>query len=172
MGGSLLISDGYATQLRDMHANDLWGKGELRWYRAAIKYATKLQAKTVLDYGAGSGRLKKLMTDREVFEYDPAVPGKDIPPQPADMVACLDVLEHIEPVYLSNVLEHLHSLTLLACMVAISTRPAEKRLPDGRNAHLIIDNGAWWVEQLRKWQWSDISVKVCDGAELLLWMRR
>ena len=40
----------------------------------------------------------------EIKEYDPAIPGKDSLPEPADIVVCSDVLEHIEPNYLLNVL--------------------------------------------------------------------
>ncbi len=30
----------------------------------------------------------------------------------------------------------------------IATRPAQKTLPDGRNAHLIVETAEWWLNQL------------------------
>ncbi len=64
-------------------------------------------------------------------EYDPAVAGKDLPPEPADLVVCTDVLEHIEPDCLDDVLSDLARLTKKVLLVNISTRPAVKVLADG-----------------------------------------
>jgi hypothetical protein len=64
------------------------------------------------------------------------------------MVACIDVLEHIEPECLDNVLDHIASLTEAVAFLSIHTGPALKKLPDGRNAHLIQEPAEWWLPKL------------------------
>ncbi len=86
----------------------------------------------------------------DVREYDPGIIGKDALPKPADLVIATDVLEHIEPELLGNVLEHIRSLARLGVFLNIATSPAREILPDGRNAHLIIRPPAWWREELAK----------------------
>jgi hypothetical protein len=64
------------------------------------------------------------------------------------MVASIDVLEHIEPDYLDNVLDHIQSLTEIVAFLTIHTGPAMKTLPDGRNAHLTQQDMDWWLPKL------------------------
>jgi hypothetical protein len=64
------------------------------------------------------------------------------------MVACIDVLEHIEPDLIDNVLDDLQRLTQEIGFYSISTEPAEKTLPDGRNAHLILQSPHWWLNKI------------------------
>jgi hypothetical protein len=63
-------------------------------------------------------------------------------------VVCIDVLEHIEPDYLSNVLLELKRMTQQVGLFTVHTGPAKKILLDGRNAHLIQEPASWWLEQL------------------------
>jgi hypothetical protein len=81
-------------------------------------------------------------------EYDPAIPGKDERPEFADLVVCTDVLEHIEPERIGAVLAHLRGLARKAIWCVISTKPSNKTLPDGRNAHILIRPESWWREAL------------------------
>jgi hypothetical protein len=37
---------------------------------------------------------------------------------------------------------------IVAGWFRIACYPAKKHLPDGRNAHLIVESPAWWREQL------------------------
>jgi hypothetical protein len=69
-------------------------------------------------------------------------------PIPAQMVCCIDVLEHIEPEYLDNVLDHLATLTEAVALLSIHTGPAVKTLTDGRNAHLTQQPMDWWLPKL------------------------
>jgi hypothetical protein len=66
----------------------------------------------------------------------------------ADLVVCTDVLEHVEPELLDTVLRHLRSLARKAVFVVIATRPSNKTLSDGRNAHLIVETAEWWIAHL------------------------
>lgn len=108
----------------------------------------------VLDYGCGKGILKEALEQSfpwmAIQNYDPATFPED--PQPADLVICTDVLEHIEPKCLQDVLSHLRLLCSRTLFVTISTREAKKSLPDGRNAHLIVQPEAWWKERFSGWK--------------------
>jgi hypothetical protein len=80
--------------------------------------------------------------------YDPGVPEYADPPTPAEFVVCIDVLEHIEPHLIDDVLDHLAELTQEMLFATVSTRPAGKVLPDGRNAHLIQKPAEWWLPKI------------------------
>jgi hypothetical protein len=67
---------------------------------------------------------------------------------PAQMVCCIDVLEHIEPEFVDNVLDDLHRLTEALLFCTICTVPALKTLPDGRNAHVTVRPIKWWMDKL------------------------
>ena len=102
---------------------------------------------TILDYGCGKGWLAANFV-QPVHEYDPGIPGKDSPPEPADLVVCLDVLEHIEPEYLTAVLDDLQRVIKKRGFFTVACNPAIAILPDGRNAHLIVENSDWWLKKL------------------------
>ena len=108
---------------------------------------------TVLDYGCGKRTLEAVLppiTGMTLYSYDPAIKGVDALPEPADIVVCTDVLEHIEPDCLENVLDHLKSLTKKLAYLCIATRPAEKVFSDGRNLHLIVQPVTFWYSKVRK----------------------
>lgn len=118
---------------------------------------------SVLDYGAGKGYLQKSLPF-PIYQYDPAIPGLEESPRPADLVCCLDVLEHIEPERLIYVLDDLRRCTKQIGYFVINTKPAQKKLPDGRNTHLIQQGRAWWEGQLR--QFFTVAKVFDRGAEL------
>jgi hypothetical protein len=95
----------------------------------------------------------KVKTALQYQGYDPAVPRFAAAPIPAQMVACIDVLEHIEPQYLERVLDHLAALAEGVVFLSIDTGPALKVLSDGRNAHLIQQPMSWWLPKiLERWE--------------------
>jgi len=104
----------------------------------------------ILDYGAGKGRLGAALDelfDRPltIHHYDPAVPEWSATPEPCDLVACIDVLEHIEPDLLDNVLDDLQRVTRRFGVFTVHTGAAIKTLADGRNAHLTQRPASWWL---------------------------
>jgi hypothetical protein len=149
-----LISDGYRALQRELHARPegYGGKG-FKWAPAIVELAKRVGASSVLDYGCGRGSLKVKLHSIQglilrVAEYDPAVPGKDGRPSFADLVVATDVMEHVEPERLADVLAHIRSLARKAVFFVIALEPANKVMADGRNAHLIQQPREWWLEQL------------------------
>lgn len=111
------------------------------------KLIKEMGATTILDYGCGKRKLEKAL-GFSIANYDPAIEGLEAPPDPADLVVCTDVLEHIEPECLDAVLDDLRRVTKDTLFATVSTRPANKTLPDGRNTHLIVEPPAWWLPKL------------------------
>ena len=153
-----MYSQQYLTQLKHLHA----AKDRPRGFGGKVKdlgefhtFMKQWNPKTVLDYGCGKGTLRPavlaLAPDLEVAEYDPAMPGKDADPEPVDVVVCIDVLEHIEPACLDDVLTHIQSLGKGGAFFIVDTVPAQKTLADGRNAHLIVEDLEWWRDTLSKY---------------------
>jgi hypothetical protein len=101
--------------------------------------------RTILDYGCGKQTLQLALPNLKITGYDPAIPELSALPESHDLVVCTDVLEHIEPAYLRNVLNDLVRVVNTVGLVVVSTRPAEKVLDDGRNAHLIQQSPADWI---------------------------
>jgi 2-polyprenyl-3-methyl-5-hydroxy-6-metoxy-1,4-benzoquinol methylase len=144
-----LISSEYRAQNMMLHeGKGKWGASGHKYYEAVMAFATELKAKHILDYGCGRGTLRKKLGKvgfhTTLYEYDPAVFTRSRLPPPCDLVVCTDVLEHIEPDKLKAVLRHIASLAKKGIFLSIATRPANKILPDGRNAHLIIEDTPWW----------------------------
>lgn len=139
-----LISDEYRKLNSQLHAeNKKYGTMGGLYVRDLINILKQLQTQDVLDYGCG----KSTLADNLPFiikQYDPAVPKHAALPVPADVVVCTDVLEHVEPELIENVLQHIASLTKKIAYITACTCEAKKKLPDGRNAHLIIEPLAWW----------------------------
>jgi 2-polyprenyl-3-methyl-5-hydroxy-6-metoxy-1,4-benzoquinol methylase len=147
---TLLITPEYREANKQLH-NDIpeYGTSSKRWGKAVAAIANTFEAKYILDYGCGKGELKWALENSPfVKEYDPCIEGKDQTPDPQDMVVCTDVLEHIEPELIDNVLDDLKRVTKKVGFFVIDTAPAIKTLPDGRNAHLIQEGVDWWLPKL------------------------
>jgi FkbM family methyltransferase len=146
-----IASPEYLEQNRALHQqNPAYGISGSKRADVVKKLIESTKPATVLDYGCGKGTLAAALPF-PIWEYDPAIPGKDAPPRPAELVVCTDVLEHIEPDYLDSVLMDLARCTIKVCYAVIHTGPAAKTLPDGRNAHLIQQKKAWWKAALSKY---------------------
>ena len=161
-----LISDSYQTLNRSLHdASPTYGASSARHVGAIRALLQRLGEVSVLDYGCGKGGLKRAL-ERPIAEYDPAVPEHAAEPVAADLVVCSDVLEHVEPECLDAVLDHLQELTLRVGYFVIATRMAKKQLADGRNAHLIVEPGKWWMQKLEQ-RWTVRQI-IDDGRELIV----
>jgi hypothetical protein len=151
-----LISDDYRKQQEELHQNPDYGVASTHFAPIVSRICNDYQVQELLDYGAGKGRLAqsiKVDHDMRVQLYDPAVPEWADPPDPCEMVACIDVLEHIEPSLLENVLDDLQRCTQSIGLFTVATEPAMKTLSDGRNAHLIVQPASWWLPKImERWE--------------------
>jgi hypothetical protein len=140
----MLISEPYRALNAELHVKDPdWGTGGDAWIMHALAAS---QATDILDYGAGKTKIAGAK------RYDPAIPEIAFEPEPADVVVCSKVLEHVEPECLDDVLDHLRRLTLRLVIIKVSIFKSGKHLSDGRNAHLIIEHQNWWLEKfLARW---------------------
>jgi hypothetical protein len=146
------ISDEYREMQKQLHQNPDYGVMSVYYAPAVHGLLEKLGARSLSDYGAGKKRLWSTLLERglqgvEYYPYDPAFPEYG-EPKPADLVTCIDVLEHIEPELLVNVIRELHGLVRHYGLFTVHTGPAGKVLPDGRNAHLIQQPSDWWLSLL------------------------
>lgn len=166
-----LISEDYRAQQKKLHENPDYGVASTHFAPVISKVCEQYEVKELLDYGCGKARLMKSLTVKHPMQiqlYDPAIPEWSDIPEPSEMVACVDVLEHIEPSKLNHVLEDLQRVTTRIGFFSVSTVPAVKTLPDGRNAHLIIEDSNWWLPKfISRW---DIHVmqKLPDGFFVLV----
>lgn len=145
-----LISAEYCSLNSRLHRDNLaYGVGGGRHSAVVRKLAEDLKSTSVLDYGCGKGYLAKELPF-PIWEYDPAIPGKQESPRPADLVVCTDVLEHIEPDKILYVLADLKRCVKRLGYFVIHTGPSGKVLADGRNSHLIQKNAKWWHRKLSK----------------------
>ncbi len=141
-----LISEGYRKMQQQLHENPNYGVASVHFAPMVAQVIDAAGAHELLDYGAGKGRLgialkQYIQRPLIIRHYDPAIPEWAAPPQPCGFVACIDVLEHIEPALLDD----LQRVTAGIGVFTVHTKPAVKVLPDGRNAHLIQQPPAWWL---------------------------
>lgn len=149
------ISDDYLRQQKELHKNPNYGVASIGYAPIVKQLIEQFGSRSLADYGAGKCNLKRKLdelgvTGFEYFPYDPAFPEYG-EPTPADLVCCIDVLEHIEPDFLDNVMRDLHRIVRKYGFVTIHTGPAVKVLSDGRNAHLIQRPASWWLPILSRY---------------------
>lgn len=142
------ITDEYRGLNKELHErNKSFGVSGQRYTSDVLSLCQVLDTKDVLDYGCGKSTLANNLPFT-IKQYDPAIPKYESLPSEADIVVCTDVLEHIEPELIDNVLDHIQSLAKRASFLTIAIGPAIKTLADGRNAHLIQETPKWWMSKL------------------------
>lgn len=146
-----MISEAYRQEQAKLHENPDYGVASIKYAPIVSKLINALQITDVLDYGAGKGNLaKSLQIDHEckVTMYEPSNPELADKPDSAQLVTCIDVLEHIEPEYLEEVFDDLQRCVEFYGFFTVHTGPAKKLLSDGRNAHLTQKPSQWWLPRL------------------------
>jgi hypothetical protein len=147
-----LLSDAYRELNAELHRRDPnYGTTGRQHVETIRTLAKKYKARHILDYGCGKRDLWHALHDEfDVRNFDPTIQGLDAPPEPADFVACIDVLEHVEPDFLESVLADLARLTLDVSYITIATQPSLKHLADGTNCHRIVEAPTWWIRHLER----------------------
>jgi hypothetical protein len=138
---------------RDKHAAEAYGDTSVKYLRFLRPEIALLRPRTVIDYGCGQSRLLDILARDIGFEgirYDPAIPAHAArPKEKADLLICIDVLEHIEAEDLDAVIADMRALCD-AAIIVVDTKAAVQTLPDGRNAHVSLHPHGWWRERLSR----------------------
>ena len=120
----------------------------------------KINPVTVLDFGCGKGWQYTRQNVHEYWNipmptlYDPYVEKYNKMPgyrsKYFDLVLCVDVMEHILP---DEVDEVLHSIFFLGNFVYfhIDTKPAIKKFSCGTNFHVSLHEPDWWINKLNEY---------------------
>jgi len=145
----LTITEDYRKMQQKLHENPHYGVASISFAPLVAKVINAYKIKTLSDYGAGKQNLKKALISNNVhleeyYPYDPAFPEYGAASS-ADLVCCIDVLEHIEPDLIDNVISELSKIVTHIGFISIHMGPAGKFLEDGRNAHLIQKPTSWWL---------------------------
>lgn len=143
-----MISQHHIDIYSKIHKETPFGKRS-KFPKYLEQFIEEVKPKSILDFGCGKGRLiekiKSTFPSINVYGYDPANPEyhNRFNDKVFDLIISSDVLEHVEPEFIYETLNYLKNKSkyyyhLIACS------PAKLILPDGRNAHLIIENDTWW----------------------------
>ena len=124
-------------------------------YGAGIKRLRRVMkwiephVKTALDFGCGKGLSVKELPRLQIDLYDPAIPKfQQLPNKQYDLVICLDVLEHLLKDNLDEIIKQIGYRATKQIIFNISCRPAVWKLPNGMNAHTIVESPSWWYKKL------------------------
>ena len=146
-----MISAEYLAEQQRLHESPKYGVASIGFAPIVADLIRQFRFESLHDYGAGKQRLREELEKLRVFvaysAYDPVFPEYG-EPRSADLVCCIDVLEHIEPDHLEAVLDDLQRITTGVGFFTIHTGAALKTLSDGRNAHLIQQPSSWWLPKL------------------------
>jgi len=111
----------------------------------------QIRPATILDFGCGRSKAVDLLAQRlgaTPYRYDPAIAEfSAIPASACDLVLNTDVLEHLDVNEVGIILQQIATISGNVYF-NISTRPANKVLPNGENAHATVMPKEWWRERL------------------------
>lgn len=167
-----LVTDYYRSVLEKEHSQGEWGVASIEYAPRIANIMRRHKLNEILDYGAGAGNLEKnlliLLPNVIVHNYEPGIPKWNNKPNPCKMVACTDVIEHIEPDCLNDVLNDLQRVIEKYAFISISTVPAYRVLNNGWNAHICLKDPKEWKEIFEK-KFNIIKLNMFDsGIELEL----
>jgi hypothetical protein len=164
----VLISESYRQLNKLLHeSRPDYGTSGQRYAGIVEQLVEKYGTHEVLDYGCGKRTMQAALTFA-ITNYDPCIPGLDSVPEPHDIVTCTDVLEHIEPECLAEVLADIRRCTKRVALLLVATRPAKKTLADGRNAHLIQEPYDWWRDKFAAAGFTVLQVQEHKGEFLVI----
>tara|TARA_B100000886_G_scaffold279795_1_gene203862 strand:+ start:22 stop:552 length:531 start_codon:yes stop_codon:yes gene_type:complete len=150
-----IISEKYLLEQKELHKNPDYGVASLTFAPIVAKICKENKINSICDYGAGKKRLldalkKENINTFKYFPYDPVFKEYGEAKE-ADLVCCIDVLEHIEPKFVDNTIDKLFEITMKIGFFSIHLGPASKTLSNGKNAHLIQKPTSWWLLKLCKY---------------------
>lgn len=167
-----LITDEYKAQNEALHSTSTKYGTSGAGYRELVRPMALWGRKHILDYGCGKCTLAHALGPGYiVYNYDPCVPEHADTPEPCEVVVCTDVLEHIEPDLLQNVLADLRRVVIGEGFFAIALQPSSATLDDGRNAHLSLHSPEEWRAMLEKAGFEIFEEKPKERTVALYWCK-
>ena len=150
----MIINQDYKDQLAVMHSQGQFVRGS-KILSTINPFLKQYQPTSILDFGCGHGALMNGICEAypniRVEGYDPGNPNYHrMPKRSFDAVISADVFEHVEPEHLADTLKLISNKMIIAGWFRIACYPSKKELPDGRNAHLIVQLPEWWRDQMLK----------------------
>jgi len=143
-----LITNDYRKLNENLHnSNRHYGTSGHLYADEILALCKRINSYDVLDYGCGKCTLADTLPF-VIKKYDPAIRAFHEEPEPADLVVCTDVMEHVEPELLEQVLLHIKSKSKKLTYFALSTSAASKTLEDGRNAHINLKTYVEWFNTI------------------------
>ena len=122
----------------------------------AVYAAHQIQPiKNILDHGCGQGGLVTTINEdpsitARAYGYDPAVEAfSKLPKHNFDIITSIDVLEHIGRDYINETIAEIKKINSGFFFFCIDLIPAKKKLPDRRNAHVLLAPSDWWAQQIK-----------------------
>lgn len=156
----MLTLEQHNSLYKEMHKDNIFNGYSLRtWIPEISRIIKNSNITELLDFGCGKANcwyrydLKNQLNLDRIGLYDPGVEKFSVLPQDSyDMVICIDVLEHIPENLLDTVLDQIFSRAKKIVFLTISTKLAQKILPNGNNAHVTVRPEKWWLERLKKYE--------------------
>ena len=145
-------SNEYVEELKILHNKKTFGvtKGIPLVVNKLIE---EKNIKSFLDFGAGKGGTSEYIRNQYpnvlLHTFDPATFPNPLPEE-VELTYSSDVLEHVEEHLLDETLQDLCKRSTRYQYHLIACHPAKKRLSDGRNAHLIIEDPQWWKDKIQQ----------------------
>lgn len=154
----------HAKRLKALHDRDeKFGVIGFLWAEKIAELITDHpECESFLDYGCGRSNLAAAVVQKlhgqgrsclrfKTQEWDPATKPNPTP-EPADFVACIDVLEHVEKDKVDAVLSHIRSLMQKRGIITVSLRWSS---PKKRLTHPNVWKREKWIEHFHKYFYVD-----------------
>ena len=153
----------------DYHAtHDNYGASANKFKTTVLGCIDQHKVGSLLDYGCGKGVLiRSIREDRpnvEVEGFDPAVAEfQEKPTGQFDVVACIDVLEHVPLDELDALLSEIRYFSSRP-FIFVSCRLAKAVLNNGMNAHCTVFPPRWWASKLGSYFDDLVEIEVADDT--------
>lgn len=141
---------------------------------------------SLIDFGAGPARATKWFADQgmtvKAVDFAPNARETDVPfveaclwdmpddLSPVDYGFCTDVMEHIPPAKVDDVLAGIEARVRTACYFRIATRPDKMGRLINKPLHLTIENADWWRRKLEEF-FGIVDVVENTGRDIVLLAR-
>jgi hypothetical protein len=143
------ISVNHLERQKRLHLDPFYGDEASLYAPLVVLFAEQYRAKSISDYGAGKCVLQKKIIELglsglKYYPYDPVFPHYGAP-KAADLVCCINVLEHIELIHLKPVILDLSKIIKNIGLFTIHTGSPSRRGSDIENSYLIQQPTSWWI---------------------------